>query len=189
MVIREKKVDENNISLPARPPMFCPGCPTRGLFYALSKIDCVVSGDIECYSLGVFPPYERLDTILCMGAGITVAQGMDKAGIRDKPVIGIIGDSLDFEQTLNVLKKEVKKEAASVIISRRACVLVEKLKGKPLTVDSDKCTQCGRCLKIGCSAIYRERTNKKAITIDEILCTGCSFCTQICPKEAIIPTE
>ncbi|GAH53685.1 unnamed protein product, partial [marine sediment metagenome] len=78
-LIKEKKVDENGISLPARPPMFCPGCPSRGLFYALSKIDCVVSGDIGCYSLGVFPPYERLDTILCMGAGITVAQGMDKA--------------------------------------------------------------------------------------------------------------
>jgi len=258
-LIKEKKVDENNISLPARPPMFCPGCPSRGLFYALSKIDCVVSGDIGCYSLGVFPPYERLDTILCMGAGITVAQGMDKAGLRDKPVIGIIGDStffhsgitgllelsynkgistivivdnratamtglqehpgtgrtlmrektytahpedfaracgiknihiidpLDFEQTLKVLKKEIKKEAASVIISRRACVLVEKLKKKPLTIDSDKCTQCGRCLKIGCPAIYRERTNKKTIVINEILCTGCGFCTQVCPKEAIIP--
>lgn len=259
VVIREKKVGENGISLPARPPMFCPGCPSRGLFYALSKIDCVVSGDIGCYSLGVFPPYERLDTILCMGAGITVAQGMDKAGLRDKPVIGIIGDStffhsgitgllelsynkgistivivdnratamtglqehpgtgrtlmrektytahpedfaracgiknihiidpLDFEQTLKVLKEEVKKEAASVIISRRVCVLVEKLKKKPLTIDSDKCTQCGRCLKIGCPAIYRERINKKTIVINEILCTGCGFCTHVCPKEAIIP--
>ncbi len=256
-LIKEKKVDENGISLPARPPMFCPGCPSRGLFYALSKIDCVVSGDIGCYSLGVFPPYERLDTILCMGAGITVAQGMDKAGLRDKPVIGIIGDStffhsgitgllelsynkgistivivdnratamtglqehpgtgrtlmrektytaypedfaracgiknihiidpLDFEQTLKVLKKEAKKEAASVIISRRACVLVERLKKNPLAIDSDKCTQCGRCLKIGCPAIYKKSTNKKAITIDEILCTGCGFCTQVCPKEAI----
>lgn len=260
VVIREKKAD-NDISLPARPPMFCPGCPSRGLFYALSKIDCVVSGDIGCYSLGVFPPYERLDTILCMGAGITVAQGMDKAGFKDKPVIGIIGDStffhsgitgllelsynkgistivivdnratamtglqehpgtgrtlmrektytahledfaracgiknihiidpLDFEQTLKVLKEEVKKEAASVIISRRACVLVEKLKKKPLTIDSDKCTQCGRCLKIGCPAIYKERTNKKTIVINEILCTGCGFCTQVCPKEAIIAKQ
>ncbi len=258
-LIKEKKVDENDVSLPARPPMFCPGCPSRGLFYALSKIDCVVSGDIGCYSLGVFPPYERLDTILCMGAGITIAQGMNKAGLKDKPVIGIIGDStffhsgitgllelsynkgistivivdnratamtglqehpgtgrtlmrektytahpedfaracgiknihiidpLDFEQTLKVLKKEVKKEAASVIISRRACVLVEKLKKNPFIIDSDKCTQCGRCLKIGCPAIYRESTNKKAIVIDEILCTGCGFCTQVCPKEAIIP--
>jgi len=261
VLIKEKKVDGNGISLPARPPMFCPGCPSRGLFYALSKIDCVVSGDIGCYSLGVFPPYERLDTILCMGAGITVAQGMDKAGLRDKPVIGIIGDStffhsgitgllelsynkgistivivdnratamtglqehpgtgrtlmrektytahpedfaracgiknihiidpLDFEQTLKVLKKEVKKEAASVIISRRACVLVERLKKNPLAIDSDKCTQCGRCLKIGCPAIYRKGTNKKAIIIDEILCTGCGFCIQVCPKEAIIPKK
>jgi len=261
MLLKEKKGNESTLSLPKRPPVFCPGCPNRGLFYALSRIDCAVSGDIGCYSLGVFPPYERLDTILCMGAGITVAQGMDKAGLRNKPVIGIIGDStffhsgitglleisynkgistivivdnratamtglqdhpgtgktlmkertytaypedfaracgiknirvidpLDLKQTLKVLKEEVKREAPSVIISRHSCLLLERQKKSPWIIDLDRCTQCGRCLKVGCPAIYRERDNKKSFIIDKILCTGCGFCSQVCPKEAILPQE
>ena len=38
--------------LPARPPVLCPGCPHRGVFYALGKYDVIVTGDIGCYSLG-----------------------------------------------------------------------------------------------------------------------------------------
>jgi len=262
VLLVEEKVDESSISLPTRPPVFCPGCPSRGLFYALSQIDCVVTGDIGCYSLGVFPPYQRMDTILCMGAGITIAQGMDKARFRDKPLIGVVGDStffhsgitglleisynkgistiviidnratamtglqdhpgtgrtlmkkktynaspedfaracgiknvriidpLNLGQTLRVLKEEIKKDTASVIISRRPCVLIEKRKKKiPWTIEPNKCTQCGKCLKIGCPAIYRERTNEKVVMIDEALCTGCGFCAQVCPKGAIIPKK
>ena len=68
--------------LPARPPVLCPACPHRGIFYALGKFDVVVTGDIGCYSLGVFPPLKRIDTILCMGAGISMAHGMQKAEQR-----------------------------------------------------------------------------------------------------------
>ncbi|MFQ6066253.1 MAG: indolepyruvate ferredoxin oxidoreductase subunit alpha [bacterium] len=259
LVLAEKEIDKDGVLLPARPPVFCPGCPSRGLFYALSRIDCVVTGDIGCYSLGVFPPYERMDTILCMGAGITMTQGMDKAGFRDKPLIGIVGDStffhsgitglleisynrgistivivdnkatamtglqdhpgtgrtlmkkrtyaaypeefaracgiknirvidpLNLNQILRVLKEEIKKEAPSVIISRRPCILVQKPERALWTIDPDRCNQCGRCLKVGCPAIYQERVNKKVILIDEVLCIGCGFCGQVCPKGAMVP--
>ena len=70
------KVD---VDLPARPPVLCPACPHRGIFSALGKFDVVVTGDIGCYSLGVFPPLKRIDTILCMGGGISMAHGMQKA--------------------------------------------------------------------------------------------------------------
>ena len=72
-------VDED---LPARPPVLCPACPHRGIFHALGKFDVAVTGDIGCYSLGVFPPLKRIDTILCMGAGISMAHGMQKAAER-----------------------------------------------------------------------------------------------------------
>ncbi|MQY70115.1 MAG: 4Fe-4S dicluster domain-containing protein [Firmicutes bacterium] len=104
-------------------------------------------------------------------------------GIKNIRVI----DPLDFGQTLRVLKEEVRKKAASVIISRRACILIEKPKKGPWTIDPDRCTQCGRCLKVGCPAIYKERANEKVILIDEVLCTGCGFCAQACPKGAIVP--
>lgn len=78
--------------LPARPPVLCPGCPHRGIFYALTQHDVIVTGDIGCYSLGVFKPLERQDTMLCMGAGISMAHGMIKAGEKKK-VVGTVGDS------------------------------------------------------------------------------------------------
>ena len=88
--------------LPARPPVLCPGCPHRGLYYALSKFDVVVSGDIGCYSLGALKPLDSMDTLLCMGAGISMAHGMQKAG-EGKRIVGIVGDSTFFHSGITGL--------------------------------------------------------------------------------------
>jgi indolepyruvate ferredoxin oxidoreductase alpha subunit len=101
--------------LPARPPVLCPTCPHRGLYYALGKLDVVVTGDIGCYSLGVFPPLSRLDTILCMGAGVSMAHGMQKAGDPRK-VVGIVGDSTFFHSGITGLLDIAYNRGASVII-------------------------------------------------------------------------
>ena len=55
---------------PGKPPELCPGCPHRTVFTALRNLNCIVSGDIGCYSLGVLPPFEAMDTLVCMGASI-----------------------------------------------------------------------------------------------------------------------
>jgi len=89
-------------SLPPRPPVLCPGCPHRGVFYTLRKFDVVVTGDIGCYSLSVFPPLEMMDTIICMGAGVSASLGMQKSGI-DKKVVGVIGDSTFFHSGITGL--------------------------------------------------------------------------------------
>lgn len=101
--------------LPARPPMLCAGCPHRGLFLALTKFDVIVSGDIGCYSLGVFPPLSRTDTILCMGAGFTIAHGMQKAG-EQKKVVGIVGDSTFFHSGITGLLDVVYNKGNSTLI-------------------------------------------------------------------------
>lgn len=89
-------------ALPARPPVLCPGCPHRGVFAALTKHDVVVTGDIGCYSLGVAPPLNRIDTILCMGGGVSLAHGMQKAGERKK-IVGMVGDSTFFHSGITGL--------------------------------------------------------------------------------------
>jgi indolepyruvate ferredoxin oxidoreductase alpha subunit len=101
--------------LPARPPVLCPGCPHRGIFHALGKFDVVVTGDIGCYSLGVLPPLARLDTILCMGAGISMAHGMQKAG-EPRKVVGIVGDSTFFHSGITGLLDIAYNRGTSVII-------------------------------------------------------------------------
>lgn len=101
--------------LPARPPTLCPGCPHRGLFLALTRFDVIVTGDIGCYSLGAFPPLSRTDTILCMGAGFTMAHGMQKAGEK-KPVVGIVGDSTFFHSGITGLLDAVYNKSAATFV-------------------------------------------------------------------------
>lgn len=79
--------------LPTRPPAMCPGCPHRGVFATLKKLGLTVAGDIGCYTLGVAPPLSAMDTCICMGASISVAHGLEKAGVNPSKVVGVIGDS------------------------------------------------------------------------------------------------
>jgi len=101
--------------LPVRPPVLCPACPHRGIFAALGKHDVVVTGDIGCYSLGVFKPLDRMDTIICMGAGISMAQGFEKAG-EPRKVVGIVGDSTFFHSGITGLLDLVYNKGTSTII-------------------------------------------------------------------------
>jgi len=101
--------------LPPRPPVLCPGCPHRGIFYALSKKKVLVTGDIGCYSLGAFPPLDRMDSILCMGAGISMAHGLEKAGEPSK-VVGIVGDSTFFHSGITGLLDIAYNSGHSTII-------------------------------------------------------------------------
>ena len=100
---------------PARPPVLCPGCPHRGIFFGLGRHDVVVTGDIGCYSLGVLPPLSRMDTILCMGGGVSVAHGMERAG-EPKPVVGIVGDSTFFHSGITGLMDIAYNQGKSTII-------------------------------------------------------------------------
>lgn len=93
------------VSIPARPPVLCPGCSHRGIFYAIKKLRLTVTGDIGCYTLAAIPPLEIMDTCLCMGASIGYAEGMEKAaGDRFKgKLIGVIGDSTFFHSGITGL--------------------------------------------------------------------------------------
>lgn len=101
--------------LPPRPPVLCPGCPHRGIFYALGKHDVIVTGDIGCYSLGAFKPLDRMDTILCMGAGISMAHGVQKAGNPQK-VVGMLGDSTFFHSGITGMLDIGYNKGCSMII-------------------------------------------------------------------------
>lgn len=85
---------------PARPPLLCPGCPHRGAFFAVKlalrrPADGIFCGDIGCYTLGNAKPLNAVDTCLCMGAGITVAQGFSVVE-PGKKALAFVGDSTFF---------------------------------------------------------------------------------------------
>lgn len=77
------------------PPRLCPTCPHRLVFMALGRLGCVVAGDIGCYTLGVLPPFEAMDSCVCMGASIGVGLGLRHAmpDAEAKRVVSVIGDS------------------------------------------------------------------------------------------------
>jgi indolepyruvate ferredoxin oxidoreductase, alpha subunit len=85
--------------LPARPPVLCPGCSHRGLFWLLKKKKVAVAGDIGCYTLGFLPPLSALHFCGCMGASIGVAHGAAKAGLAER-IVAVIGDSTFFHTGL-----------------------------------------------------------------------------------------
>ncbi len=108
------KVDIN-IPVPERPPVLCAGCPHRALFYAIKKVTKkkVHTGDIGCYTLGL--AYKTIDTCLCMGASVTLAQGFYHVGIEEKPV-AIVGDSTFIHAGITGLINASYNKANIVII-------------------------------------------------------------------------
>ncbi len=79
--------------LPARPPLMCPGCPHRGVFWVLSRLGAIVTGDIGCYTLAAAPPLAAMHSCVCMGASVGMAHGLSLAGRTRRPVVAVIGDS------------------------------------------------------------------------------------------------
>lgn len=81
--------------IPGRPPVMCAGCPHRGIFYVLKKNNCMVYGDIGCYTLGAVAPLSAMDLNVCMGASCSGLHGFNKAMGEEgeQHSVGVIGDS------------------------------------------------------------------------------------------------
>lgn len=246
----------NTQDIPVRPPVLCPGCPHRGLYYLLSKLHLTVCSDIGCYTLGALAPLNAVDTTVCMGASIGMAHGFEKARGKEqaKKTVAVLGDSTfchsgltgllnmaynrsvgtviiadnsitgmtghqnnpangfdiygnpapaldivklcdamgiknvrvvdpyDLVEMEKALREETAREELSVIVSQRPCALIVKQKNKPYFSDTDKCKNCGMCMKIGCPAIIK---TEKGVRIDDTLCVGCGLCSKVCKFGAL----
>lgn len=108
---------EGKPAAPARPPVPCPGCPHRGVFYILKKLKLVVTGDIGCYTLGALPPLESMDSCICMGASIGTAAGMERANPQLKgKLVAVIGDSTFLHSGITGLLNAVYNKSSLTLI-------------------------------------------------------------------------
>jgi len=116
--IKFETTQTSNQPIPVRPPVMCPGCPHRGMFYVLKKLKLNVSGDIGCYTLGALPPNESIDTCICMGASIGVAHGMEKARGAEfrKKTVAILGDSTFIHSGITGLIDVVYNKGNSTVL-------------------------------------------------------------------------
>ncbi len=106
-------------ALPVRPPVLCAGCPHRASFYAVKQAmkgqKAVFCGDIGCYTLGNAMPLDMTDTCLCMGAGITIAQGIYRV-VPDTVCFSFTGDSTFYHTGLPNLVNAVYNNARMVAV-------------------------------------------------------------------------
>jgi len=95
--------------LPTRIPVFCPGCPHRATFWALSRAisgksnEIAFMNDIGCYSMlllnnDIYSKLNPDDLLLAMGATLGTGSGISLAS-KEK-VISVIGDSTFFHAGL-----------------------------------------------------------------------------------------
>lgn len=243
-------------SIPIRPPALCTGCPHRGLYYMLDKLKLKISSDIGCYTLGALSPMSGVDMVLCMGASIGMAHGMEKAtgGALAKDMVAVIGDStfchsgmtgllnmsyngskgtviiadnsttgmtghqnnpttgfdiygnvaqkfdielfckaigiehvavvdpFDLKSLRKVLKEETVRGELSVVITRSPCALLDKSEKTPLSCNTEKCRNCGACIKLGCPAIGQL---ENSVFIDSTQCVDCGLCQSVCAFGAL----
>ncbi|MFQ5859323.1 MAG: thiamine pyrophosphate-dependent enzyme [Anaerolineae bacterium] len=130
-------VDE--LELPPRPPRLCSGCGHRSTFYAIKRSlpQALLPSDIGCYTLGL--NLRAVDTVLDMGASISMAAGFYHAhrlSGKDKPIVATIGDSTFIHAGLPALANAVHTEARFVLVIMDNRVTA--MTGFQPTVDSDR---------------------------------------------------
>jgi indolepyruvate ferredoxin oxidoreductase alpha subunit len=116
----EEKADTSDIPAPPmRPPVLCAGCPHRASFYAVKQAmkgrKTLYAGDIGCYTLGNAMPLDMVDTCLCMGAGVNIAQGVTKVE-PDRVSFAFVGDSTFFASAITGVVNAVYNQADMTLI-------------------------------------------------------------------------
>ena len=105
--------------LPVRPPVLCAGCPHRASFYAVKKAmqgrKTIFCGDIGCYTMGNAMPLDMVDTCLCMGAGLGIAQGVGHIE-PDTSCFAFVGDSPFFAAAIPGVVNAVYNQAEMTLV-------------------------------------------------------------------------
>ena len=103
--------------VPARPPALCPGCPHRDIYYAIMKVfkkkKSIYPSDIGCYTLAL--SQGAIDSILCMGASVSMASGFSLAD-PDKTVVATIGDGTFFHSGIPPLLNAIYQGHKFVLV-------------------------------------------------------------------------
>ncbi|MDR2547579.1 MAG: indolepyruvate ferredoxin oxidoreductase subunit alpha [Lachnospiraceae bacterium] len=117
-ILGEQYEYDQPLSVPARPPILCPGCPHRSAFAVMKKLKLHAAGDIGCYTLGALSPLDVIDTCVCMGSSISTLHGMEKGRGRDymKDWVAVIGDSTFLHTGVNSLMNMVYNQATGTVV-------------------------------------------------------------------------
>ena len=120
LITGEKGADFDTVEeeVPMRPPVLCPGCPHRGIFYVLKKMGVNVCGDIGCYTLGAVAPLQSIHSVVCMGASIGMSFGMSLARGEEfaKNTVAVLGDSTFIHSGITGLIEVVYNKGINTVL-------------------------------------------------------------------------
>ena len=114
-----EKFQLGDFKLAARPPQLCAGCPHADAYKALNKAleaypQSNVFSDIGCYTLGALPPYNAINSCVCMGASVGMAKGGAEAGVY--PSVAVIGDSTFAHSGLTPLLSAAEADTNMTVV-------------------------------------------------------------------------
>lgn len=117
--LTKEEISEVSSVVANRPPALCQGCGHRDVFQALNETleeypNPKVFGDIGCYTLGYLAPFNAIDTVVDMGASITMAKGAADAG--QHPSVAVIGDSTFTHSGMTGLLDAVNENSPMTVI-------------------------------------------------------------------------
>lgn len=132
------------------------------------------------------------------GTGVTLT-GETSSAVDFEQLVRGIGvphvrsvDSMNVEEIEEALDEALAREGEpSVIVVKGECVFVHRPERPVLYVETEPCTSCGICFRVGCPAILKDwehlfRGKRPKAKIDPLQCTGCDICRQVCPFDAIL---
>ncbi|MBM3314185.1 indolepyruvate ferredoxin oxidoreductase subunit alpha, partial [candidate division WOR-3 bacterium] len=91
-------------------------------------------------------------------------------------------DPYKTKATRRQVREFLAEPGPAVIISRRPCALLIRLRNTPRQVDPAKCIGCKTCISLGCPALSFGDGKSH---ISPTICVGCGMCADVCPKQAI----
>lgn len=191
---------KSDLELPARPPVFCPGCPHRGMYEAVKMavkelgVDAIYPNDIGCYTLSLNPPFYMADYLLSMGSSVGIASGLSK--FTNKKIIAFIGDSTFFHAGIPALVNAVHNNDnfTLIILDNRTTAMTGAQPNPGLDADGKKALDIASIVKgIGVDFVktvdpYNLKASKEAV-VDALKTNGVSVviskreCALIVPKK------
>ncbi|MFH0839018.1 MAG: indolepyruvate ferredoxin oxidoreductase subunit alpha [Candidatus Omnitrophota bacterium] len=126
------------------------------------------------------------------GTGVTIKNAKTKKLILEDICKACGADNVEVINPYHVkeleelIRKRVKEDALSVIISRFPCRLIERKKMPLPEYKRELCKTCYVCLTINCPAV--EKIENGAIRINPTICSGCNLCVAVCKFGALSKT-
>jgi len=163
----EKTELQNELELPSRPPVLCPGCPHRAFYYALNTVNQFVYCN----------PKKCNGCVVC-----EYACSMEKEETFNPVKSRIRAVRLDTFSNIAMTCRTCIDAPCVAACPNDA--LTQSTEDKTIIVDENRCKGCGWCIE-ACEygAITLHPRTKKAIVCD--MCNGEPVCVQWCPESAL----